>query len=146
MHVALVTCSDLPGWEIDDRPLHEAFGRRDVTLSHPVWNDPAVDWSRFDAALIRTTWDYCDDREGFVDWAARAAGQTHLMNGADVVRWNTHKTYLRDLAARGIPTLDTLWLDRGATVDLEAECGARGWTREGAAGIGRVRLASGACG
>ena len=69
MKLALVTCSNLPGWEIDDAPLHAAFERRGVTLAHPVWNDEAVDWSAFDAALIRTTWDYCDDREGFVAWA-----------------------------------------------------------------------------
>ena len=31
-----------------------------------VWNDPAADWDRFDLALIRSTWDYLDEREQFL--------------------------------------------------------------------------------
>lgn len=129
MHVALVTRSDLPDWEVDDRPLHRAFEERGVRLSHPIWDDPAVDWSAFDAVLVRTTWDYCDDRAAFVAWAERVEEQSLLMNSAAVIRWNTDKTYLRMLAERGIPTLDTLWLAQGAAPDLSEECRRRGWTR-----------------
>ena len=129
MDIALATCADLPDWEVDDRPLHSALRDRGVELHQPVWDDPAVSWDRFDAVLIRTTWDYHLKRDLFVAWAERVAGQTLLMNPASVIGWNTHKSYLRDLSERGMPTVDTLWLEAGDSVDIEAECSARGWTR-----------------
>ncbi|RMH04933.1 MAG: hypothetical protein D6702_01720 [Planctomycetota bacterium] len=118
MRIALATCRDLPDWEIDDRPLHAAFAARGVELAHPVWNDPTVDWSSFAAVLIRTTWDYQEHREEFVAWAERVAGRTRLFNPPGVVRWNTHKSYLRELADLGAPLAPTVWLEAGAQVTI----------------------------
>ena len=129
MRIALATCRDLPGWEIDDGPLHAALEARGIRFDHTVWNDPDVDWASYDACLIRTTWDYCDDQVAFVAWADRAAGLTRLMNGADVVRWNTRKSYLRDLGRLGAPLIPTLWLAAGDGCDLGAELARRGWPR-----------------
>jgi hypothetical protein len=129
VNLALVTCSNLPGWEKDDAPLHAAFEARGVTLSHPVWNDPSVDWSSFDAALIRTTWDYCEDREGFITWAERAGEATLLMNPAEVIKWNTHKSYLRDVEAMGLPVIPTFWMERGGSYHLGQVMEDNGWER-----------------
>ena len=66
MRLGLATCRDLPDWEVDDRPLHERLLARGVELEHPVWDDGTVDWTDYDAVLIRTTWDYMERREHFV--------------------------------------------------------------------------------
>ena len=34
------------------------------------------------------------------------------------MRWNTHKSYLRELARHGVPLAPTVWLAAGAAVDL----------------------------
>ena len=48
-----------------------------------------------------------------------------LLNPPEVVAWNAHKTYLPDLAARGIETLPTEWVERDGPLDeLLAR---RGW-------------------
>lgn len=129
MRIALATCSNLPDWEVDDQPLHAALRRRGVEIAHPVWDDRAVPWEDFDACLIRTTWDYMEKREAFVLWAEDVQHRTRLFNPASIVRWNTHKSYLRELGAGGAPVLPTVWLPRGAAVDVRAEMAARGWTR-----------------
>lgn len=129
MRIALATCAKLPEWEVDDRPLHEALVRRGVEAARPAWDDPAVDWGAFDACLIRTTWDYCEKRDAFVEWAERAAALTRLFNPAPVVRWNTDKRYLRDLETRDVPLVPTAWLEQGDHVDLEALLADRGWER-----------------
>ena len=85
-----------------------------------MWSDADIDWSAFDACLLRTTWDYQERLDEFMAWAERAATQTRFFNPIDIVRWNTHKSYLRDLEARGAPTVPTIWLDRGQTIDLGA--------------------------
>ncbi|MCW2544320.1 MAG: hypothetical protein JWM40_1872 [Frankiales bacterium] len=69
-----------------------------------------MDWDAFDLVLIHTTWDYIDRREEFVAWAESVA---RLRNTAEVIAWNTDKTYLRELEAAGIPIVPTTWLAPG---------------------------------
>jgi hypothetical protein len=113
MLLALATRSDLPAFEVDDRHLHRALRAREVAFAEPVWDDPAVDWAGFDAVLIRTTWDYQEKLPAFLRWSRRVAAATRLDNPDRVVRWNTHKHYLRDLQAHGVALAPTCWLDRG---------------------------------
>jgi hypothetical protein len=130
MRLALATRADLPTWEVDDRHLHHALQQLGVPFAQPVWDDPAVDWARFTAVLVRTTWDYQDKLPAFLAWSRRVAAVTRLDNPAAVVAWNTHKHYLRQLEAHGVPLAPTQWLDRGRPVDLAALVRRLGW-REG---------------
>jgi len=127
MRLALATCATVPDWEVDDRVFHAALAARGIDAPQMVWDDPKVDWPGFDAVLIRTTWDYQEKRDAFVAWAERLA--VPLYNPADLVRWNTHKSYLRDLETRGIPIVPTEWLARGTKPDIASLCKTRGWRR-----------------
>jgi glutathione synthase/RimK-type ligase-like ATP-grasp enzyme len=127
--VALVSQHDLPTWEVDDRPFEEALRASGVEVSKPAWDDPAVDWTCFDAALLRTTWDYADRVADFVAWARAAERRTLLLHDASIVAWNTDKTYLRQLAECGVPTAPCVWLERGANVQIAEIMAARGWAR-----------------
>ncbi len=129
MRIALATCRDLPDWEVDDAPLHEALRARGVDLQRPAWDDPSFDWSSCDACLIRTTWDYTERCEEFVTWAERISALTQLHNSAEIVRWNTHKGYLRDLESNGLPIIPTRWLEAGSQVSVARELSVAGWTR-----------------
>jgi glutathione synthase/RimK-type ligase-like ATP-grasp enzyme len=147
VEVALVTGTDGPPFmnEVDAR-LRTALQRRGAGVHTPAWNDPTVDWAAFDVAVIRTTWDYFTDRDAFVAWAATAAASTALWNPAEVVRWNTHKSYLLELEDRGAPVVPTAWLARGDQLDLGDLLASRGWSRAvvkpavaaGAIGLARV--------
>jgi glutathione synthase/RimK-type ligase-like ATP-grasp enzyme len=110
-----------------DVALHEALEARGVAFDRPVWHDATVDWSSYDLAVVRTTWDYTADRAGFLVWAERVATQVAVENTPDVLRWNTHKSYLIELEERGVPVVPTAWLGQGDTVDLSALCAGRGW-------------------
>lgn len=129
MRIALASCSNLPDWEVDDQPLHAALRARGVEVVQPAWDDPAFDWSLCAACLIRTTWDYMERRDEYVAWAERVARVTRLFNPFEIVRWNTHKSYLRDLESRGAATIPTIWLDFGAQVEPAALLAEHGWTR-----------------
>jgi glutathione synthase/RimK-type ligase-like ATP-grasp enzyme len=41
-----------------------------------------------------------------------------LWNRPHVVRWNSDKSYLRDLQERGVPTIQTVWLRQGDPAEL----------------------------
>lgn len=120
MRVALVTCAKFPDLPPDDQPLRDALRARGGEVHAAVWDDPRIDWSAFDLAVVRATWDYCDRHGEFLEWTRRAAARTRLFNPADVVAWNSHKRYLAELTARGFETPRTIWLERGARADLAA--------------------------
>lgn len=129
MDIALVT-GDAPDFAATvDAPLEAALSKRGATVHAPRWYDPSVDWCRFDVAVVRTTWDYTTRRDEFVDWAERAGTATSLWNPADVLRWNTHKSYLIELEERGAPVVPTAWLARGDRASLDELLGSRGWGR-----------------
>lgn len=73
-----------------------------------------------------------------------------LCNSADVLRWNTHKSYLLELEERGAPVVPTAWLAAGDTVDIDDLLVARSWTRAvakpaiGAGSSGLLRLTANA--
>jgi len=80
-------------------------------VSTLCWRQTDIPWSRFEAVIIRSTWDYWDDVPGFLGTLARIDRQTRLANPLDLVRWNLAKTYLRDLQGKGVGVVPTLWLD-----------------------------------
>jgi glutathione synthase/RimK-type ligase-like ATP-grasp enzyme len=128
--VALVTGTAGPDpMPAVDAPLVAALEARGARVHAPRWNDPEVDWAGFTIAVVRTTWDYTGDRDGFVAWAEATAELTSLWNPADVLRWNTHKSYLLELEDRGAPVVPTAWLARGDRVDLAELLASRRWSR-----------------
>ncbi len=129
MHLALASCTSLSEWEADDIPFRAALTERGVRITQPAWDDDTVDWSSFDGVLIRTTWDYMDRRNEYVSWAKRVESVVPLFNPASIVEWNTHKSYLRDLEAAGVPIVPTIWLERGTVPNLAELLSDRAWTR-----------------
>jgi hypothetical protein len=67
---------------------------------------------------VRSTWDYFDRPAEFADWIDHVEQRAAIVNPAGVLRWNAHKSYLRDLEQRGVRTVQTLWLDRGETATV----------------------------
>lgn len=127
LDVALVTYSELPHWAKDEHLLAEALARRGVRAGLVAWGDPAIEWERIRVCVIRSTWDYHLRVDEFIAWVERVGAITTLCNSAEVVRWNTRKTYLRDLGERGIPIVPTVWLERDSRADLAGIIAAQGW-------------------
>jgi hypothetical protein len=105
--VALVTCAELPHGDADTRLLIEPLAELDIEAVPAVWDDARVDWNEFDLVIVRSCWDYTPRRGEFLGWAESVR---HLENRCAVLRWNTDKRYLDDLAACGIPVIPTTWV------------------------------------
>ena len=63
-----------------------------------------MDWTAFDATVLRSTWDYTVRRAEFLAWAERVP---RLHNPVAVIRANSDKRYLADLAEAGMPVVPT---------------------------------------
>jgi len=121
LRIALVTAREALALDEDMPPLRAALARAGAASDSPCWDDPHVDWSGYDAALLRSTWDYVDRIDEFLAWNERCAAQTRLLNPPDVVRWNTDKHYLGELARAGVPVVPTRFVEPGMDAARELD-------------------------
>ncbi|MBY6204310.1 ATP-grasp domain-containing protein [Halomonas denitrificans] len=112
----------------EDAELERAFEAAGAATRRVAWSDPAVDWTAFDALLIRQTWDYFERYGEFTAWLDRIDGAARVINPVDVIRWNADKRYLVELADAGVATVPTRVVARGETAaSLADRMDAKGW-------------------
>jgi len=112
-HIAIVTAVAARDLDEDLPPLAAALQAAAIRHSVVSWDDDGIDWTAFDLALLRSTWDYTQRLDEFLDWITRTATQTTLLNPQAVVRWNTDKQYLHELAQAGIATVPSVFIEPG---------------------------------
>src|SRR5262249_16815119 len=116
-----------------------------IEAVHAVWDDPEVDWQSFTLVVIRSTWDYSDRRDEFLAWAGRLR---RVLNPLRILRWNTDKRYLNDLARKGMPVIPTRFVEPEDVfeppsfpfvVKPAVSCGAKNTARYDAGDIAEAR-------
>lgn len=115
----------LPQGELDVAP---ALSRAGAEADVVSWHDPVSALDAYDHVVIRTPWDYFDyptKFQSFVDALDDVDAKVH--NPPSVMRWNTHKRYLVELAPHA-PVIETHLVKAGETFDLSAAMEARGWS------------------
>ena len=128
MRLALATCLRLPEPDTDQDAVVAAFTAAGIETSVLAWDDPDAPFDTQDLVVLRSTWNYFQRVSDFLAWADRIGAATTLLNPARIVRWNAVKTYLADLERRGIPTVPTEFVSRGASRRIDEIVKARGWT------------------
>ena len=115
--IALVTAVAARHLDEDLPPLESALRNAGAKVTVAEWDRPH-DWSRSDIALLRSTWDYTQRLPEFFAWARKVAGKTTLLNPLPVVKWNSDKHYLRNLADKGVSTVPSSFIEPGENAHL----------------------------
>ncbi|KAF1715922.1 hypothetical protein CSC74_12180 [Pseudoxanthomonas yeongjuensis] len=110
-NLALVTAVAATGHDDDLVPLLQACARAGLQARAVAWDDATISWRRFDAALLRSPWDYTERLGEFLGWCDRVEQSAQLLNPLPVVRWNTDKHYLSDLASAGVAVVPTIFVE-----------------------------------
>lgn len=119
--IALVSSATSRDLDTDLPYLVRAFADRGVTAEIVDWDTADEDWTRFSSAVIRSPWDYHRRFDEFLTWLDRVSGLTTVHNSPEIIRWNLDKHYLAELAADGLETIPTTWLESDADVDAAME-------------------------
>lgn len=119
MVIALVTAREARGHDKDLQPVFDALVARGVEVEIHDWDDAAVDWKQFAAAIVRSPWDYHRRYSEFATWLDRVSTLTELHNRAEVVKWNTDKMYLAEFATAGVPVIPTHFVTSVEQLDAE---------------------------
>lgn len=126
--VAFVTYEGLPQLSDDDRRAIGPLREKGVEAVPVRWDDREVDWSSFELILLRSTWDYYRKYAEFLRWIERPEIEGRLCNSREIVRWNSHKQYLLELADRGLPVVPTRLVRRGEGSSLRSILEETGWS------------------
>jgi glutathione synthase/RimK-type ligase-like ATP-grasp enzyme len=110
--IALVTAAAARDLDEDMPSLESALRNAGADVTIAEWDRPH-DWSRFDIAVLRSTWDYPQRLEEFFAWAEAVSRNTKLLNPLPAVKWSADKHYLGDLADREVPTVLTRFIEPG---------------------------------
>lgn len=101
--VVLATCLEWPEISRSDALYAAALRERGAAVVGAPWNGPFTPFAAADLVVLRSTWDYHADPDGFRGWlqALQQAGR-RVCNPPELVRWNLEKGYLLDLERRGV--------------------------------------------
>jgi hypothetical protein len=125
--VAIVTCAAQALLYAEEQEIPARLRARGVEAEAVRWDDATIDWTHFDAAVIRSTWDYFTRYEEFCAWLDRIERATRLYNSPSLVRWNADKLYLGDLEKKGVRIVPTVFCQKGEPADLAAILRASEW-------------------
>jgi len=123
MKIAYVCYEDVGKYssnvENEDQILLDYLTNKGLNLTMEVWNDPKVNWANYDLALIKSPWDYFDQIEEFYRWLNKLQNlKLDLLNPASIIKWNSDKHYLREIAEAGLNVTPTLYFEKGERPDL----------------------------
>lgn len=106
--IAFATHSELPNLSDNDKLLIPIFNLNGFEVGAEIWDDENVDWFKYDAVIIRSTWDYFLKLQEFLTWISSFKNsKTLLFNSPEVIINNTHKFYLKSLQQKGISIIPT---------------------------------------
>jgi glutathione synthase/RimK-type ligase-like ATP-grasp enzyme len=100
------------GYIKDDHLLVPALERLGVTPIELPWTEGLANVRREDTLVIRAIWNYHLRPHDFVTWleAVSSIG-CRLINPERLLRWNYKKSYLREIAAKGVRIPTTFFFD-----------------------------------
>lgn len=108
--LAFLTLDNRAEYVIDDDLAIAVLAARGIVVDEVPWRAERVDWRAYDGVIVRTTWDYQHDVTAFFAALERVvASGVPMANPLALIRWNARKTYLRDLADRGVRIVPTVW-------------------------------------
>jgi len=130
--IALITYQNTGNFsgvsDLENEQLFALLTGKGLPVSFRIWDDPAVDWSRFDLIIIKSPWDYFDKIDAFYAWLDKLEQLgCRVLNPVQTLRWNADKRYLLELQHRGVRVVPTVWLEQGQAFDtatLFAQLGA----------------------
>ncbi|MGU3374462.1 ATP-grasp domain-containing protein [Chryseobacterium sp. M5A1_1a] len=102
----------------EDTELINFLISKGLDVAPTIWNDKNVDWSSFDVVVIKSPWDYHNHLNEFLNWLEHIKNLgVKVLNPVEIIRWNSDKHYLKDIADKGLPVISSEYLEKGSAFD-----------------------------
>jgi len=128
--IALATSQEYSELSRDDKNVLNKLLDWGVDVEPIVWDTKDIAWNQYDAVFIRSCWDYHLRYDDFFKWIERLAQrEVAIFNPPETLRWNSTKTYLKEMAEKGVDVIPTVWKTREDSIDLEQIIQENSWER-----------------
>lgn len=118
--LAIVTGELAPDLSDGGQKLATSLAEHGIDSEPVMWNDPSVEWATYDAVLLRSCWDYPNDRDRFQAMLQELdEAPVQVCNPLQVIQWNLHKSYVTALDDAGVTVPETTLVEQGTDVSLE---------------------------
>lgn len=108
--VAFLSTDNLENFFTYDKLLFEPMKKIGWMAEEISWKNEEVNWNDYSSVIVRSTWDYQNDSEKFLNVLEKINNSSaYLENNLDLMRWNMNKNYLYDLENKGIKIVETIW-------------------------------------
>lgn len=123
MQIAYITYENVGKYtssvEDEDHILLSFLKGKGLRITEETWSDPNIDWSVYEYAIIKTTWDYIDKFEEWNTWLNKIEQlEIKLLNPVAVVKWNSDKHYLHDIDKAGLVVTPTRYCEQNTKPQL----------------------------
>jgi glutathione synthase/RimK-type ligase-like ATP-grasp enzyme len=122
--IVFLSCDDLSSYVVDDKYLYNVLKEEypEILFDVVSWSAPDVNWTKYEFAVVRTTWDYTKRRDEFL----AKMNQIHnsgckVYNSPEILKWNSHKSYLKELQSSGVQIIESYFLDEETPITLNAK-------------------------
>lgn len=127
-HVALVTCGTYPNLSESDKLLIKPLKQEGIIAHTVPWDERAIDWTLFDAVVLRSCWNYHKNYKNFLDWIQQIEIlKIPMFNSPDIVRWNSHKSYMKDLQKKKVNAVPSIFLSQNTQQNIQRIMTMYGW-------------------
>lgn len=111
----------------EDQMVVDALESKGLKVIRVDWSNQQFDWTSVKTAIFRTTWDYFDRFDEFMQWLQSVKDHLEFINPIDLVLWNLDKHYLLDLQKKGISIPETYFVERGSILSLKEVVSGKSW-------------------
>ena len=127
--LAWVTCREFISLTPNERLVVDRLRDDGVIADMVAWDDASIDWDQYRLVIVRSIWDYHLKVGQFKAWLSDLKrASCRVLNPVDVMLWNHHKFYLRELERSGVNIIPSQFHDRGP-LNLKSLMDTNDWTR-----------------
>ena len=121
-NIALLTCKEIDKNACnDDELIISPLASKGINATFEIWNDHSVDWRKYDACIIRSTWDYTEHIKDFLSFLNDRQKHLSLFNSFEIINRNFDKSYLFELEKNGFEIVPSLLLPRNEKSLIQAQ-------------------------
>ncbi|ADQ19161.1 hypothetical protein Lbys_3513 [Leadbetterella byssophila DSM 17132] len=85
--------------------------QKGLPIEKVVWDNPNIQWTHYKAVILKAPWDYHEKYSKFISWLDQLQNLgIPVWNEVDIVKWNSDKHYLADIAQKGLPVIPTRYI------------------------------------
>ena len=125
---ALATSHQFSELTNDDKLVYNKLLYYGVDVEPIVWDSKDIAWNQYDAVFIRSCWDYHIRHAEFFNWVDKLTREKiAVFNPPDLLKWNSNKKYLKDLAEKDIQIVPTVFVEQNVPTNIQEVLTKQNW-------------------